>query len=156
MLSSIFTAERCAQCQNCCIFEEKSAWELPTFSEAAVRRLADRPEYRLTPENNRYRITLPYDDTHAAQPCPFLDVHSGCTLPPEEKPFACSLWPVRLMPDAQGKPVPTVYQGCPALSEEKLDALRHLLDSGLRERIDAEAMQDPSLILPYHSNYRYL
>lgn len=156
MLSSIFTGETCAKCRNCCIFEEQSAWELPTFSAAAVARLADRTEYTVTEENGRFRVTLPYDETHAAQRCPFLDANHGCTLPPEEKPFACSLWPVRLMPDAEGNPALALYHGCPALPDEKLPALRALLDSGLRDRIFAEAERDPSLILPYHPNYVYL
>ena len=156
MLRSIFTGEACAACKNCCIFEEQSAWELPTFPEAAVSRLADRPEYTVTEENGRFRVTLPYDDTHAAQNCPFLDPAHGCTLPPEEKPFACSLWPVRLMPDAEGKPALALYQGCPALPEEKTPALRALLDSGLSARIYEEAARDPSIILPYHPNYQFL
>ena len=33
MLSSILSGSTCAKCRNCCIFEEQSAWELPTFSE---------------------------------------------------------------------------------------------------------------------------
>ncbi len=156
MLSSIFTGAVCAQCRNCCIFEEQSAWELPTFCKAAAERLRDLPQYRVQEENGRYRITLPYDESHAAQRCPFLDPANGCTLPADEKPFACSLWPVRLMPDADGKPVPALYQGCPAMPEEKLPALRALLDGGLRDRIYAEAACDPSIILPYHPNYRYI
>ena len=156
MLRSIFPEGICAKCRNCCIFEEQSAWELPTFSAAAVQRLAGRPEYAVKEENGRFRVTLPYDATHSAQPCPFLDPAHGCTLPPAEKPFACSLWPVRVMPDADGKPSLALYQGCPAMPEENLPALHALLDGGLRERIFAEVSRDPSLMLPYHPNYRYL
>lgn len=156
MLHAIFPDGICAECRNCCIFEEQSAWELPTFSAASAARLADCTKYHITEENGRCRVTLPYDDTHAAQPCPFLDPAHGCTLPPEEKPFACSLWPVRVMRDADGKPALALYRGCPAVPEEKLPALYALLDGGLRERIFAEAERDPSLVLPYHTNYRYL
>ena len=157
MLSSIFTGARCAQCRNCCVFEEQSAWELPLFSAEAVSRLADRPAYTVTEEENgRFRVTLPYDETHAAQQCPFLNEAHGCVLPAEEKPFACSLWPVRLMPDAEGNPKLALYQGCPGIPEEKLPKLYALLDSGLRDRIYDEAARDPSLILPYHPNYVYL
>lgn len=156
MLRSILSGETCARCQNCCIFEEQSAWELPTFTADAAKRLENRPAYRVTEENGRYRITLPYDETHAAQPCPFLDPASGCTLPPEEKPFACSLWPVRVMPDADGMPALALYHGCPGVPADNLDALYALLDGGLRARILEEAECDPSIILPYHPNYRYL
>lgn len=156
MLKTILSGETCAACRNCCIFEEYSTWELPTFSKVTAARLADRPEYQTAPAGDRVRITLPYDETHAAQPCPFLDPHSGCTLPAEEKPFACSLWPVRVMQENGGEPFLALYDGCPGVPAEKLPALRDLLDSGLRDRIAAEAEQDPSMILPYHDNYRKL
>lgn len=156
MLSSILSGTTCAACQNCCIFEEQSAWELPTFSAAAVRRLQSDPRWKIREENGRYRITLPYDSTHTAQRCPFLDPASGCTLPPEEKPFACSLWPVRVMRSADNQTALTLYHGCPGVTDEKLPALHALLNSGLRKRIMQEAERDPSLILPYHPNYIYL
>ena len=156
MLSSILSSETCAKCRNCCIFEEQSAWELPTFSVGAAARLADHPDYPMTEENGRYRITLSYDDTHSAQPCPFLNPSSGCTLPPQEKPFACSVWPVRIMRDTAGALRLVLYQGCPGVPADSHADLDALLDSGLRERIFAEAQADPSLILPYHPNYQFL
>ncbi len=156
MLKSVLSGETCAACRNCCIFSEQSAWEVPTFSGAAVRRLKDPEKYRIYEENGRYRITLPYDETHAAKPCPFLDPDSGCTLPPEEKPFACSVWPVRVMPDSTGQPALTLYRGCPGINPAKLPMLRALLDNGLRSRIFDELERDPSLLLPYHPNYIYL
>ncbi|MBQ8921316.1 MAG: beta-Ala-His dipeptidase [Oscillospiraceae bacterium] len=156
MLKTILSGETCAACRNCCIFEEQSAWELPTFPEAAIRRLKNAPQYKIKEENGRYRITLPYDDTHTAKPCPFLDAESGCTLPAEEKPFACKLWPVRVMPDSEGRPALTLYRGCPGVAAEQTPALYALLDSGLRARIFSELSLDPSLMLPYHPNYIYL
>ena len=156
MLKTILSGETCAACQNCCVFEEQSAWELPTFSQAAISRLPESERYNVREENGRYRLTLRYDETHAAKPCPFLDPASGCTLPPEEKPFACALWPVRVMPDADGKPALTLYQGCPGITAAQQDALADLLENGLRDRIFAEAALDSSLILPYHPNYCYL
>ena len=154
MLSTVLSRKTCAECRNCCVFEEQSAWEMPAFSADAAGRLSEK--WSVTEENGRYRVSLPYDETHAAQPCPFLDPKSGCTLPPEEKPFACSIWPLRVMPDAEGKPALALYCGCPGLGERQLPALRALLRSGLRERILTEAAADPTLILPFHPNYRYL
>ena len=153
MLSALLSGETCAQCKNCCIFEEQSAWEVPTFSAAAVRRLPAQSAYQVTAEGARFRITLPYDETHTAKPCPFLNAETGCTLPPEEKPFACSLWPIRLMRDENGTVFFALYQGCPGIPAEQAEAVRALLDGGLRERALWEAEQDPSLILPYHANY---
>lgn len=157
MLSKVISPAQCAACKNCCVFEAQSAWELPLFSAAAVRRLEGRSEYTAEQVSaDRYRITLPYDETHRAQPCPFLDPHRGCMLPAEEKPIACKLWPIRVMPDAEGKPALTLYRGCPALPEEKLGALYELLGNGLREQISEAITAEPELILPYHKNYRYL
>ncbi len=156
MLKRILSGETCAKCRNCCVFEEQSAWELPAFSAKAVKRLADRPAYRITECGGRYRITLPYDDTHAAQPCPFLDEASGCTLPDDEKPFACKIWPVRVMRDDAGALRLTLYQNCCGIPADSHAALDRLLQDGLRERIFSEAARDASLILPYHENYIYL
>ena len=156
MLKTILSPETCAACRNCCIFEEQSAWELPSFAAASAERLADRPQYRTRQENGRIRVTLPYDDTHTAQPCPFLDPASGCTLPAEEKPFACSVWPLRLMKKPDGTAALALYQGCPGVPDIGDPVWSSLLDGGLRERIFAEAERDPSLILPYHPNYRFL
>ncbi len=156
MLRSVFTPEICAACKNCCVFEPQSAWEVPTFPEKTAKRLKDRPEYRITPENGRIRITLPYAEHGGAQPCPFLDPETGCTLPPDEKPFACSLWPVRLMRRPDGTAAPAVYRGCPGVPDEKTGRLRELLQNGLLDRILREAERDPSLILPYHANYTWL
>lgn len=156
MLKTILSPETCAACRNCCIFEEQSAWELPSFAAASAERLAGRPQYRVRQENGRIRVTLPYDDTHTAQPCPFLDPASGCTLPAEEKPFACSVWPLRLMKKPDGSAAIALYQGCPGVPDIGDPAWSRLLDGGLRERIFAEAERDPSLILPYHPNYRFL
>ncbi len=156
MLKTILSPETCAACRNCCIFEEQSAWELPSFAAASAERLADRPQYRVRQENGRIRVTLPYDDTHTAQPCPFLDPASGCTLPPAEKPFACSVWPLRLMKKPDGTAALALYQGCPGVPDIGDPVWSSLLDGGLRARIFAEAERDPSLILPYHPNYRFL
>lgn len=157
MLSAILSAKTCADCKNCCVFEETSAWELPTFSADSAARLANRPEYTVRQEHDRFRITLPYDETHSAQPCPFLNPQTGCTLPPDEKPFACSIWPVRLMRDPDsGAPRLALYQGCSGVPAAQHPQLDQLLTDGLRDRIFAEAEKDASLILPYHPNYRFL
>ena len=156
MLRSVLSGETCANCRNCCIFDPQSAWEVPTFSKKTISRLKQPEIYSVTEENGRCRIKLPYDESGAAQPCPFLDPASGCTLPPEEKPFACSLWPLRIMPDEHGKPAITLYHACPGIPPEKLPEICNLLENGLRTRIFDELKADPSMLLPFHPNYIYL
>ena len=154
MLKQILAAETCAKCRNCCVFEKQSAWELPAFSKEAAARLNDKNAV-MHPEGDRFRLTLQYNDDNA-QPCPFLDSRSGCTLPAAEKPFACKIWPVRLMRDETGKLRLALYQGCPGVPADRTDRLNTLLENGLSAQIFREAEQDPSLILPYHPNYRWL
>lgn len=158
MLKSLLSAKTCAACCNCCVFEPQSAWELPTFSAEAIDRLRQtHPTLAVTPimHSDRYRIDLPYDESGKAQPCPFLDAASGCTLPAEEKPFACSLWPIRVMKDDHRQGL-TLYRGCNGLPAERLNAIRALLDDGLRTKIQQAAQLDPTLILPYHPNYIWI
>lgn len=154
MLKQILSGETCAKCRNCCVFEQQSAWELPTFPLESAGRLQD-GAYQIQAENGRCRITL-HSGNDGAQPCPFLDSSTGCTLPEPEKPFACKIWPLRLMRDESGKVRLALYRGCPGIPEERRGALQTLLNSGLSAKIYAEAERDPSLILPYHPNYDWL
>lgn len=156
MLKEILSPGTCAQCRNCCVFLPQSAWELPSFDMLSRSRL-QAADYDITPtaSGKRFTVALRYDATGAAQPCPFLDENSGCTLPAEEKPFACSLWPVRVM-QKDGKRYFTMYRGCDGLPETKAEAVRFLLQNGLAARIAEELEKDPTLLLPYHENYLIL
>ena len=156
MLRSVLSPETCAACRNCCIFEEQSAWELPTFLPHSAQRLQDIDPTAVTEDGARIRIALSYDETHTAKPCPFLDPETGCVLPADEKPFACSIWPLRVMLRPDGSPGIALYHGCPGLPDAQEAALCSLLENGLRARILSETAKDASLILPYHPNYRFL
>ena len=151
MLKQILSAETCANCRNCCIFEKQSAWELPTFPKEAAAHLTGK-NIQFTEENGRIRIALQYTDDRP-QTCPFLDSSIGCTLPDAEKPFACKIWPVRIMRDESGIAYPALYRGCPGIPADDTEALKELLKNGLSARIFEETAKDPSLILPYHPNY---
>lgn len=156
MLKEILSASTCAQCRNCCVFLPQSAWELPTFHMISRSRLQITDQDIITTaDGEHFRVALRYDATGAAQPCPFLDANSGCTLPAEEKPFACSLWPVRVM-QKEGKRYLTMYCGCDGLPEAKADAVRSLLQRGLAARIAEELEKDPTLLMPYHEKYLIL
>lgn len=150
MLKSVLSPDTCAKCQNCCVFEEESAWELPTFSAETVKRT----DMEMTQIGDRYRFPLPKGK--GIQPCPFLDPKSGCTLPAVEKPFACSIWPLRVMKDEQGNRFLTLYQGCDGMPYSIIPALMQLLENGLKARILAEINKDEGMILPLHPKYRIL
>lgn len=155
MLKAILARETCAKCQNCCVFEEQSAWELPSFDPRSVERLPNPAAFDPQAEGGKVRLTLSYDGG-GARPCPFLNPESGCTLPVDEKPFACSVWPLRVMKDRDGTPKLALYAHCPGVGEAQMPALNKLLDEGLRERIFEEISKDPGLIKPFHENYRFL
>ncbi|MDD5947330.1 MAG: YkgJ family cysteine cluster protein [Oscillospiraceae bacterium] len=156
MLKEILSASTCAKCRNCCMFLPQSAWELPSFDMKSRDRLQVAAyDITLTADGSRFSVALHYDAAGEAQPCPFLDANSGCTLPLEEKPFACSLWPVRVM-QKDGKRYLTMYRGCDGLPETRADAVKSLLQNGLSARITKELEADPTLLLPYHENYLIL
>ncbi len=156
MLRSILSPATCADCRNCCVFEEQSTWELPTFSAKTAQRMKNVCPDLKTKQVGENRVQVFLKPNAGTQPCPFLDPASGCTLPPEEKPFACSLWPVRVMRTEDGNTVLTLYQGCNGMTDAQLPALYELLKNGLKARILAEIQKDETLILPYHPNYRIL
>lgn len=86
--------------------------------------------------------------------CPHLNTETGCTLG-DEKPFACKLWPLRIM-EYCGKRYVTLSTRCYAYSDEFAKNSEQLLKEGLLEILQNEVKKDPSLVLEYHPSYRLL
>lgn len=112
MLSSILKKSDCAECRFCCSFRRQSLWETPIFDQATVEKLRVLyPTAKFRPVGNAASVTsagtsassFTFDisdqyktnDPEEEAPCPFLDSTRGCILPPELKPFDCSIWPFR-------------------------------------------------------------
>lgn len=83
---------------------------------------------RLVLENN-YRTADPEE-----VPCTFLDPHRGCILKPEDKPFDCSIWPLRIM-NKDGELVIALTPTCPSIGAVPSQVLTELVKSGLGEKI---------------------
>lgn len=101
MLSKILKKSDCAACRFCCSFRRQSLWETPVFDAESVeklRKLYPHAKFRNEgTESFTFDISDQYKSSRSEEeaPCPFLDAEKGCVLPPELKPFDCSIWPFR-------------------------------------------------------------
>ena len=101
MLSKILKKSDCAACRFCCSFRRQSLWETPVFDAESVeklRKLYPHAKFRNEgTESFTFDISDQYKTSRSEEeaPCPFLDAEKGCVLPPELKPFDCSIWPFR-------------------------------------------------------------
>ncbi|WP_407449365.1 hypothetical protein [Fibrobacter sp.] len=165
MLSSILSKHQCAACKFCCSFRRQSLWETPLFPPEVVEKLSKPNEYgvvgefrtvddpqkscagRLVLENN-YRTADPEEEV----PCTFLDPHRGCILKPEDKPFDCSIWPLRIM-NKDGELVIALTPTCPSIGAVPSQALTELVKSDLGEKILAYAKEHPYIIKEYRAGF---
>ena len=78
--------------------------------------------------------------------CPFLDTSNGCLLPPELKPFDCSIWPFRAVRVDDNNISVALTPTCPAINKVAREKIISLLDSGLRKKILEYADSNPDII----------
>ena len=167
MLSSILSKTSCAACKFCCSFRRQSLWETPLFPPEVAEKLSRENEYgvvgefaqagrdgqnvqdacRLVLENN-YRT----DDPEEEVPCMFLDPQKGCILNGDDKPFDCSIWPLRIM-NKDGKLVIALTPTCSAIGAVPSQALVELVQGGLGEKIFEYAKIHPYIVKEYHQGF---
>lgn len=183
MLSSILKKSDCAECRFCCSFRRQSLWETPIFDAPTVKKLrALYPAAKFRPAgpsgksftfdiSDQYKTNDPEEEAR----CPFLDINSGCVLPPDLKPFDCSIWPFRAVrrpdsaplapvaaPTTQGSPnsgelpasEPTLAVAltptCPAINKVPRSQITELLhQGGLAKKILDYAKDHPDIIKDY-------
>ena len=105
MLSRVLSRSSCAACKFCCSFRRQSLWETPLFPPEVVEKLSKPNEYGVVGEFRNGQIVLgPYLTAASEEEvqCTFLDPEKGCILKGEDKPFDCSIWPLRIM-DKEGE-----------------------------------------------------
>lgn len=150
MLKSILSGADCAACRFCCSFRRQSLWETPLFDRAAKETLEQKyPEARFKPAGREsYTLDLLHlyrrDDPAEEAACPFRG-ERGCVLPPEEKPFDCSIWPLRAC-RAGGEIRIMLENTCPAISRQPLANVERLVAGGLGETIISRARRNPDLL----------
>ena len=174
MLSSVLSKSQCAACKFCCSFRRQSLWETPLFPPEVVEKLSKPNEYgvvgefragdnlrcnntvdepqkncagRLVLENN-YRT----DNLEEEVPCTFLDSERGCILKPEDKPFDCSIWPLRIM-NKDGELVIALTPTCPSIGATPRPELIELVKNGLGEKILEYAKAHPYIIKEYREGF---
>ena len=170
MLSSVLSKSLCAACKFCCSFRRQSLWETPLFPPEVAEKLSNPNEYGVTGEfaltsddardvhesHNAYRLVLENnyrtDDPEEEVPCTFLDPQKGCILKGEDKPFDCSIWPLRIM-DKGGKLVIALTPTCPSIGATPDKALMDLVQGGLGEQIFEYAKTHPYIVKEYREGF---
>jgi len=166
MLSKILSKGSCAACKFCCSFRRQSLWETPLFPPEVAAKLSRENEYGVVGEfapiqdarevQNAYRLVLENnyrtDDPEEEVPCTFLDPQKGCILKGEDKPFDCSIWPLRIM-NKDGKLVIALTPTCSAIGAEPSKALVELVQNGLGEKIFEYAKSHPYIIKEYKEGF---
>ena len=162
MLSSILKKSDCAACKFCCSFRRQSLWETPVFDAQTVEKLRSLfPDVKFRSAGAAsftFDVSDKYltNDSKEEAPCPFLDSKNGCILPPELKPFDCSIWPFRAVRkkacDVKTCDSPlavALTPTCPAINKVSREKITELLDSGLRKKILDYAESHPDIIKEY-------
>lgn len=155
MLSQILSKSSCAACKFCCSFRRQSLWETPFFPPEVVEKLSNPNEYGVVGELRDGQIVLggyKTGDPEEEVPCTFLDPHKGCILKPEDKPFDCSIWPLRIM-RKDSELVIALTPSCPSIGAVPSKALVDLVQDGLGEKIFEYAKTHPEIIKEYREGF---
>ena len=155
MLSSILSKSQCAACKFCCSFRRQSLWETPLFPPEVVEKLSKPNEYGVVGEFCDGQIVLggyKTGDPEEEVPCTFLDPQKGCILKPEDKPFDCSIWPLRIM-NKDGELVIALTPTCPSIGAVPSQVLAELVKSALGDKIFEYAKTHPEIIKEYREGF---
>lgn len=155
MLSQILSKSSCAACKFCCSFRRQSLWETPLFPPEVVEKLSKPNEYGVVGEFRDGQIVLggyKTADPEEEVPCTFLDLERGCILKPEDKPFDCSIWPLRIM-DKDGELVIALTPTCPTIGATLRPELIELVQNGLAQKIFEYAKMHPEIIKEYRIGF---
>lgn len=155
MLSSILSKKQCAACKFCCSFRRQSLWETPLFPLEVAEKLSKPNEYGMVGEFRDGQIVLggyKTGDPEEEVPCTFLDPRRGCILKPEDKPFDCSIWPLRIM-NKEGELVIALTPTCLSVGAVPSQALVNLVKNGLGDKIFEYAKAHPYIIKEYREGF---
>ena len=168
MLSKILSKSDCASCKFCCSFRRQSLWETPIFTFDDVEKLQKLyPGVKFKP-TGKSSFTFDISQNYKTQnpeeeaACPFLDSKKGCVLPPELKPFDCSIWPLRAVrvpitnqndnkisaenSNESSKIKVALTPTCPAINKVPLQSVKNLVNEGLGQKILESAAKNPDMI----------
>ena len=155
MLSKILSRKTCAACKFCCSFRRQSLWETPLFPPEVVEKLSKPNEYGVVGEFRDGQIILGgyrTADPEEEVSCTFLNPERGCILKPEDKPFDCSIWPLRIM-RKDGELVIALTPTCPSIGATPRPELIELVKNGLGETILEYAKAHPYIVKEYREGF---
>ena len=160
MLSKVLSKESCAECRFCCSFRRCSLWETPLFPKDECEKLSHANEYNVISEFRMYddcgqmKLEHKYktDNQEEEAACDYLDVHKGCILSDEDKPFDCKIWPLRIM-KKDDKLVIAFTPTCAALGKEPSVELKELVCGRLGDSIYEYARRHPFIIKDYKEGF---
>jgi len=155
MLSQILSKSSCAACKFCCSFRRQSLWETPLFPPEVAQKLSKPNEYGVVGEFRDGQIVLggyKTGDPEEEVTCTFLDPERGCIMKGEDKPFDCSIWPLRIM-RKDGELVIALTPTCPSIGAVPSKALVDLVQDGLGDKIFEYAKAHPYIIKEYREGF---
>ena len=167
MLSQLLKKEQCALCGFCCSFRRQSLWELPRLpleftQEHRTGYNGESVKYRIeTSGGDSWAVTdirdrYASDDPDEEVRCPFLDPQNGCILPPGEKPFECSAWPLRYMRMQDGSTRVCLTPTCPVINRVDTVVMKELADSKWNSAFREYAKEHPYIIKDYKEGFTVL
>ncbi|MBO4375367.1 MAG: hypothetical protein J5829_09705 [Lachnospiraceae bacterium] len=167
MLEKVLSKNSCAECRFCCSFRRQSLWELPRlpleFAERYQAGFDGEPVKYIIEENAgmKYAITdltgkYLTDDPEEEVRCPFLDPSKGCFLPEADKPFECSMWPLRYMEMPDGGQKISLTPTCPAINRVPLDEMKELARGDAGKKIRKYAETHPYIIKDHVQGFEVL
>ncbi len=167
MLQKILSKTTCAGCRFCCSFRRQSLWELPRlpldFCDRYPADIDGNPVKYIIEENRgmKYAVTdltgkYLTDDPDEEAKCPFLDPKKGCSLPEADKPFECSMWPLRYMEMPDGEKKITLTPTCPAVISVLLEEVKALVKDGVGKKITEYVKEHPYIIKDFAKGFEVL
>lgn len=155
MLSKVLSKSDCAACKFCCSFRRQSLWETPIFDQKSVEKLQKLyPNAKFRPvttsiPGNFFTVDLMHlyktDNPEEEAPCPFLQDGTGCVLPPELKPFDCSIWPIRVIQKDDSLKL-VLTPTCQAINKIPFEQIKAFVNSELKEKILNHTKNHPEII----------
>ncbi|MBQ9505455.1 MAG: hypothetical protein IJU93_10670 [Lachnospiraceae bacterium] len=156
MLSRFLKKSDCKSCQFCCSYRRKSLWETPPFDRESKERLEKKYPFARFKSigddvftidlDNEYKT----DDPEEEARCPFNQ--EGCILDPEDKPFVCEVWPLRIM-EKEDRRVIALAEGCPVFAQVDSGELKSFTGEKLKDFISGQVKEHPEVVEPWHDNY---
>lgn len=152
MLTEILSREECARCRICCCFDSYDIWEAPVISDELSRKILHdiNPKQEFVRKGKSYVMKMQKEQDEDLYYCSVLDHSKGCLLG-TEKPFDCSIWPLRVM-RFEGKRVIALSPVCPALMKKPVGDVVNIAKN-LSEKIFSEADKNPDLVKNYEVGY---